>query len=103
VTSAPDPILAAVLQRRVHAITQEMATVLMRSSRSPIFNEIGDLVTVVFDADGRLDVGHHAHGDWRGEPVPHPLTLRVVGDVVGVGRCARSHGHNARRGQRGQD
>jgi len=50
---APDPILAAVLQRRVHAITQEMATVLMRSSRSPIFNEIGDLVTVVFDADGR--------------------------------------------------
>jgi N-methylhydantoinase B len=51
--AAPDPILAAVLQRRVHAITQEMATVLMRSSRSPIFNEIGDLVTVVFDADGR--------------------------------------------------
>src|SRR4030088_1894863 len=51
--SAPDPILAAVLQRRVHAITQEMATVLMRSSRSPIFNEIGDLVTVIFDHRGR--------------------------------------------------
>jgi len=50
---APDPILASVLQRRVHAITQEMATVLMRSSRSPIFNEIGDLVTVVFDRGGR--------------------------------------------------
>ena len=48
-----DPILASVLQRRVHAITQEMATVLMRSSRSPIFNEIGDLVTVVFDPHGR--------------------------------------------------
>jgi N-methylhydantoinase B len=48
-----DPILASVLQRRVHAITQEMATVLMRSSRSPIFNEIGDLVTVVFDRRGR--------------------------------------------------
>ena len=53
VSAQPDRILAAVLQRRVHAITQEMATVLMRSSRSPIFNEIGDLVTVVFDADGR--------------------------------------------------
>jgi len=52
-SAAADPILAAVLQRRVHAITQEMATVLMRSSRSPIFNEIGDLVTVVFDAGGR--------------------------------------------------
>jgi N-methylhydantoinase B len=53
VSAAPDPILASVLQRRVHAITQEMATVLMRSSRSPIFNEIGDLVTVVFDPAGR--------------------------------------------------
>ena len=48
-----DPILASVLQRRVQAITQEMATVLMRSSRSPIFNEIGDLVTVIFDRAGR--------------------------------------------------
>jgi N-methylhydantoinase B len=52
-SAGPDPILASVLQRRVHAITQEMATVLMRSSRSPIFNEIGDLVTVVFDPRGR--------------------------------------------------
>lgn len=51
--TAPDPILASVLQRRVEAITKEMATVLMRSSRSPIFNEIGDLVTVVFDRSAR--------------------------------------------------
>ena len=48
-----DPILASVLQRRVQAITREMATVLMRASRSPIFNEIGDLVTVIFDGGGR--------------------------------------------------
>ncbi|WP_320669786.1 hydantoinase B/oxoprolinase family protein [Patulibacter defluvii] len=51
--TTPDPILASVLQRRVQAISHEMATVLMRSSRSPIFNEVGDLVTVVFDRDGR--------------------------------------------------
>lgn len=51
--SAVDPILASVLQRRVDAIATEMATMLMRSSRSPIFNEIGDLVTVLFDARGR--------------------------------------------------
>lgn len=51
--TAADPILASVLQRRVQAISKEMATVLMRSSRSPIFNEIGDLVTVIFDRDGR--------------------------------------------------
>ncbi|MFZ2173498.1 MAG: hydantoinase B/oxoprolinase family protein [Rhodococcus sp. (in: high G+C Gram-positive bacteria)] len=48
-----DPILASVLQRRVDAIAKEMATMLMRSSRSPIFNEIGDLVTVLFDKKGR--------------------------------------------------
>ncbi len=50
---AADPILASVLQRRVVAVSREMATVLMRSSRSPIFNEIGDFVTVIFDRDGR--------------------------------------------------
>ena len=48
-----DPILASVLQRRVLAISHEMATVLIRASRSPIFNEIGDLVTVIFDRGGR--------------------------------------------------
>ncbi|MHB1469474.1 MAG: hydantoinase B/oxoprolinase family protein [Solirubrobacteraceae bacterium] len=48
-----DPILASVLQRRVVAVSREMATVLMRSSRSPIFNEVGDVVTVVFDRSGR--------------------------------------------------
>ena len=30
---AADPVLASVLQRRVEAISKEMATVLMRSSR----------------------------------------------------------------------
>jgi N-methylhydantoinase B len=53
VDSSADPILASVLQRRVVAVSREMATVLMRSSRSPIFNEIGDFVTVIFDRDGR--------------------------------------------------
>ncbi len=48
-----DPVLASVLARRFDAIAKEMATVLMRSSRSPIFNEVGDLVTVIFDAEGR--------------------------------------------------
>lgn len=48
-----DPVLASVLARRMDSIAKEMATLLMRSSRSPIFNEIGDLVTVIFDARGR--------------------------------------------------
>lgn len=50
---AVDPVLASVLARRFDSIAKEMATLLMRSSRSPIFNEIGDLVTVIFDAKGR--------------------------------------------------
>lgn len=52
-TRPVDPVLASVLARRLDSITKEMATLLMRSSRSPIFNEIGDLVTVIFDAKGR--------------------------------------------------
>jgi N-methylhydantoinase B len=52
-TAAPDPILASVLHRRTVTVSREMASVLMRSSRSPIFNEVGDLVTVVFDRRGR--------------------------------------------------
>ena len=78
-----DPILASVLQRRVHAITQEMATVLMRSSRSPIFNEIGDLVTVVFDAEGRtLAQTEYASIIANGAGPPLPIIIeRFAGDL----------------------
>ena len=81
--SAADPILASVLQRRVHAITQEMATVLMRSSRSPIFNEIGDLVTVIFDRRGRtLAQTEYASiiANGAGPPLPYILE-RFEGDL----------------------
>ena len=82
-TAAADPILASVLQRRVHAITQEMATVLMRSSRSPIFNEIGDLVTVVFDAGGRtLAQTEYASIIANGAGPPLPIIIeRFGGDL----------------------
>ncbi len=80
---AADPILASVLQRRVHAITQEMATVLMRSSRSPIFNEIGDLVTVVFDRRARtLAQTEYASIIANGAGPPLPFILdRFEGDL----------------------
>jgi N-methylhydantoinase B len=81
VSTAVDPILASVLQRRVHAITQEMATVLMRSSRSPIFNEIGDLVTVVFDADGRtLAQTEYASIIANGAGPPLPVIIERFAD-----------------------
>ncbi len=82
-SAQPDRILAAVLQRRVHAITQEMATVLMRSSRSPIFNEIGDLVTVVFDAEGRtLAQTEYASIIANGAGPPLPIIIeRFAGNL----------------------
>jgi N-methylhydantoinase B len=81
---AADPILASVLQRRVHAITQEMATVLMRSSRSPIFNEIGDLVTVIFDRRARtLAQTEYASIIANGAGPPLPFILeRFEGDLA---------------------
>ncbi|VEF46580.1 hydantoin utilization protein B [Bacillus freudenreichii] len=49
-----DPILASVIQRRLNAITQDMAKVLQRTSRSPVFNEAGDFVTGLFDEHTRM-------------------------------------------------
>jgi N-methylhydantoinase B len=76
-----DPVLASVLQRRVEAIAQEMATMLMRSARSPIFNEIGDLVTVVFDAEGRaLAQAEYAAIIAFGAQPPMKYILEYYGD-----------------------
>ena len=78
-----DPILAAVLQRRVQAISREMAAVLMRSSRSPIFNEIGDLVTVIFDRSGRtLGQTEYASIIANGAQPPLQRIIEYFGDDV---------------------
>ena len=78
-----DPILASVLQRRVQAISREMATVLMRSSRSPIFNEIGDLVTVIFDRGGRtLAQTEYASIIANGAQPPLRQIIEYFGDDV---------------------
>jgi N-methylhydantoinase B len=51
--SPTDPILAAVLQKRVEAVTLEMATSLLRTTRSTLFNQLGDFITAIFDASLR--------------------------------------------------
>jgi len=53
-TKTVDPILASVIQRRLYSITQDMANVLKRTSRSPVFNEAGDFVTGLFDNKCRM-------------------------------------------------
>ncbi|MBI2217429.1 MAG: hydantoinase B/oxoprolinase family protein [Candidatus Rokubacteria bacterium] len=49
-----DPVFAAVLERRLKAITEEMGLVLLRTTRSPILNEARDFVTGLYDRDGRI-------------------------------------------------
>jgi N-methylhydantoinase B len=85
-SAAADPILASVLQRRVQAISHEMATVLMRSSRSPIFNEIGDLVTVIFDRAGRtLAQTEYASIIANGAQPPLAHIIEYFGDDIADG------------------
>ena len=48
-----DPVLAAVMQKRVEAITLEMANALLRTTRSTIFNQVGDFITAIFDGNAR--------------------------------------------------
>ena len=81
-----DPILASVLQRRVDAIAKEMAPLVMRSSRSPIFNEIGDLVTVLFDERGRtLGQAEFAAIIAFGAQPPLEYILDYFGDDIAEG------------------
>ncbi|MED4352145.1 hydantoinase B/oxoprolinase family protein [Schinkia azotoformans] len=51
---AINPILASVIQRRLNAVTHDMAKVLQQTSRSPVFNEAGDFVTGLFDHQTRM-------------------------------------------------
>jgi N-methylhydantoinase B len=48
-----DPIAAAILQRRLHTIAEEMATAMLRSARSSIWAEAKDFMTAVYDGQGR--------------------------------------------------
>lgn len=44
-----DPILVSVIANRLDAITKEIGTTMLRTSRSPIFSEARDFVTAIFD------------------------------------------------------
>ena len=49
-----DPVLVSVLQRRLESICVEMAFTLLKTTRSPIFNEARDFVTGLYDAKGQM-------------------------------------------------
>lgn len=49
-----DPVLVAIIQRRLKSITHEMGLTLLRTTRSPILNEARDFVTGIYDAQGKM-------------------------------------------------
>ena len=51
-TGAPDPITVEVVRHAVLAIAEEMSVIVMRSARSPLLKEAGDLSSALTDARG---------------------------------------------------
>ncbi|MFQ5896702.1 MAG: hydantoinase B/oxoprolinase family protein [Candidatus Methylomirabilia bacterium] len=52
--STVNPITAEVVRNAVFAIAEEMSVIVMRSARSPLLKEAGDLSSALTDARGRL-------------------------------------------------
>ena len=50
----PDPITLEIVRHAVYSIADEMRVIVMRSARSPLLKEAGDLSCVLADAHGRL-------------------------------------------------
>ena len=51
---AADPVTLEVVRHAIFSVAEEMRAVLMRSARSPILKEAGDLSCALTDAEGRL-------------------------------------------------
>ncbi len=54
VASAVDPITLEVVRNAIFSIAEEMSAIVMRSARSPLLKEAGDLSSALTDARGRL-------------------------------------------------
>jgi N-methylhydantoinase B len=52
--SAPDPVTLEVVRHALYAIAEEMSVIVMRSARSPLLKEAGDLSSCLTDAEGCL-------------------------------------------------
>jgi N-methylhydantoinase B len=49
-----DPVTLEVVRNGLYAIAEEMSVIIMRSARSPLLKEAGDLSSALTDAEGRL-------------------------------------------------
>ena len=52
--AVPDPVTLEVVRNALYAIAEEMSVIVMRSARSPLLKEAGDLSSALTDAEGRL-------------------------------------------------
>src|SRR4029079_13573958 len=50
----PNPVTLEVVRHAIYAIAEEMSLIIMRSARSPLLKEAGDLSSALTDARGRL-------------------------------------------------
>jgi N-methylhydantoinase B len=50
----PDPVTVEIIRNALYAIAEEMSVIVMRSARSPLLKEAGDLSSALTDAEGRL-------------------------------------------------
>jgi N-methylhydantoinase B len=53
-TATVDPVTLEVIRNALTATAEEMSLVVMRSARSPLLREAGDLSSALTDADGHL-------------------------------------------------
>src|ERR1051326_7273489 len=53
-TPAVHPVTLEVVRNALYAIAEEMSVIVMRSARSPLLKEAGDLSSALADAEGRL-------------------------------------------------
>ena len=51
---AVSPVTLEVVRNALYAIAEEMSAIVMRSARSPLLKEAGDLSSALTDAEGRL-------------------------------------------------
>ena len=77
---SPSPVTLEVVRHAVLAIAEEMSAIVMRSARSPLLKEAGDLSSALTDARGRLiaqgkDIPIHLH------PNVPPGTILFYTDV----------------------
>jgi N-methylhydantoinase B len=71
-TGRPNPITLEVVRNALFAIADEMRVIIMRSARSPLIKEAGDLSCVLTDARGRIIA----------EGRDHPIHLGVMAFTV---------------------